>query len=285
MSGGSAIRLEPIRKALGGGTVFVEVIRNVVGGTSFAGLVTGGLRTMTTLEALARATSGLTVTTPVEALVRASAGLRSSLLVSGQGTALTASGVRSGAVADNPTAARQTGAPRVERITIDLTGTYPSQTASSSGSWANPNNGNGNPNGVFATNANTALAAMTGDLTLAPVATMLGKTGLTITKVELKVYARYTPGLVAPCQVTIDHSIDSGGTYPYPYIQNGTTAFDQTGTPFILDITDKIAGNWSGIPAVRVKCGVLVGGASATPSTFSVDAMQIVVTASTTQVQ
>lgn len=178
------------------------------------------------------------------------------------------------------TSTQQAAGGRVVQITYNLTGTYPVGTAASTGSWTNPTNAQGVHNGTNATNANTVTVAASGVLTMT-YAAQANKTGLAITNVTLNGYWGNAAGVTAPCTYLIEYSID-GATWTT--LQTGSASVTAASPTTATNVTALIAGSWANVSSFRVRA-TYTGAASATPSTLSVDAFELVVTANTTQVQ
>jgi len=106
------------------------------------------------------------------------------------------------------------------------------------------------------------------------------KTPLTITAVSLKGYWANTAGLVTPCTYLIEYSVNGGTSWTT--LQTGSATVAAGSPTTTTNVTAAIAASWTAVAAFRVRA-TYTGAASATASTLTVDAFELVVTANTTQ--
>lgn len=164
----------------------------------------------------------------------------------------------------------------IQQWVTNLTQTTYATTAGSSGRWTNAANATGPNNGTVATANNSITVAASGSLELS-YAAQFNKTELTISKVELHRYWQNAAGLVTPSTWLAEYSLNNGASWTL--LATGTTSFNQMTSPGIEDITAAVGGDWNKLSQLRVRF-TYTGGASATPSTLTVDAVKLIVTAS-----
>ena len=258
--------------------VIKKTIAQAITGANFVGLQNVGVKLSTLLTSLAPANVGVKMNSVLTALVPESVGIATSQLVSGTSLASLSEAEQLTSLYNNTSLGADVPAAKIVQIQYDLTHTAGGTSQTSAGSWTNGANALGKHDGTNATNANTLTVAASGALVLS-YASQANRTPLTISSVNLMFYGSYSPGLTSPCTYTIDYSLD-GGTNWTTYISR-TTAATFSGTA--LDITAAVAGDWTKLTNLKVR-HTLTGVASATPSTASVDAVELVVVASSTQV-
>ncbi len=99
-----------------------------------------------------------------------------------------------------------------------------------------------------------------------------------ITKVELKQYTRWSPGLTA-ADISVEYRIGSGAWIVWEPPDSLTGSWNVLSAGFAIDITNAIAGSWANVNALEVRA-VLTDPASlgAGTGTLTIDAWELIVT-------
>jgi len=170
----------------------------------------------------------------------------------------------------------QTVGAEIKQMRVDLLQTTYALTAGSAGTWQNPNNALNAPNGTFATNSNSVTTAASNNLVLT-FANQVNKTELTIDSVILDVYWKNVAGLVGPVNYVLEYSFDNVNWFG---LANNNVSFDKTSEANrdSYGLTSDVGQDWSKLSNLRVRFRYN-GAASATPSTLSVDAVRLKVSA------
>lgn len=172
-------------------------------------------------------------------------------------------------------------AAKIVQIKYDLTGTYGATSAaashpSGSTDWSNPSNATGNPNASNATVASSLTAAVDAILTLS-YAALPNKTALTITQVQVKFTASLTKSALGTPSLALRYSLN--GT-SYTTLQTITAS---NAGPFTFDITAAVGGNWTNLQTLKAQLE-FTSATGDTGSSATCDAVEFIITASTTQV-
>lgn len=169
-------------------------------------------------------------------------------------------------------------APVLKEIRWALTSTQPALTAGNAGSgnnaFTNPSNGTGKRNGTVATHTGQALSATDATLQLTHP-TMPNKSSLTITQVLVRYYVRQSGTTLNNGSMSVSFKGVAKGTF--------TGDVDYLTTPFEVDVTSQIGGSWANLQSATSAVQHVTSVAQL--HTVTVDAVEIIVTASMVQSQ
>lgn len=258
-----------IRKRRGGGAA---------GAASWQPLVRVGVALSTVFRWLGNQTVGVALSlAPTRAVSQQTLGVSLTPIVSGASMAEQLAGVGLSTVADLGRYLQSIGC-RIEREIISLAGRYGATSAavshpSGSTDWATPNNAVGDTNATNATVAGQALSAVDAVLTLS-YAALTNKTALTISLVQLKVYAGLTKSITGTPSLILRYSLNGGTNYTVLQTITATNA-----GPFTFDLTSVIGGNWTNLQALKVQAEFIAALADIT-SNATLDAGEWLVDAS-----
>lgn len=261
-----------------------KLIASAAGALNWAGMVRAGVALAISLRALVRQSLGAALV-PIYFLVsRSIAGASLLGMYAGVITPTQAAGIIH-AVYAHLGYAKQVTAARIVQITYGLVGTYGAATATSAAAtgaqWAAPTNAQGVKNTTMATLTQGGLLAAANNSTLTMAyAALAGKSGvLTLESAKIRFWVRQTLGLLQACSCDFSVSTNGGSNYAQVYVN--AAAFDFTVTPF--EYVFPAGVTWADLNALRTKIHATQA-AAASSGVVSIDAVELIVTATTTQV-
>lgn len=261
-------------------TTFIRKVSAAITGAQFAGLVTGGVKVSNLLQTLTAVNGGFKVNTlAVLITMPLQPGTAVSTFSSGTVTAGTNPAPKVSSLLDNTGTVVDKPAAEVVQITYNLTGTYGATGTGGSG-FTNPANATGPKNGTTATHAGSATATSSATLQLT-YPSFPNKTDLVITNVTAKLY--YSQAGTTLANGVLAYTVRKGGVAG-TVLQSGneTGNVDFTTTPKTFDLTASFT-TWADLATFAA---VFTHNTPALNTcSCAIDAVELVVTASHTQIQ